>query len=29
MINNEDVKMLVVGQLSKNYEYFYRKITSF
>jgi len=28
-INNEDVKMLVVGQLPKNYEYFYKKITTF
>mgnify|MGYP003386130399 FL=1 len=28
-INNEDVKMLVIGQLPKNYEYFYKKITTF
>lgn len=29
MINNEDVKMLVIGELPKNYEYFYEKITTF
>lgn len=29
MIDNEDVKMLVVGELPKNYEYFYKKITTF
>lgn len=28
-VNNEDVKMLVIGQLPKNYEYFYKKITTF
>ena len=28
-IDNEDVKMLVIGQLPKNYEYFYEKITTF
>ena len=28
-INNEDVKMLVVGELPKDYEYFYEKITTF
>ena len=28
-IDNEDVKMLVIGQLPKNYEYFYKKITTF
>ncbi|WP_121628129.1 heat-shock protein [Poseidonibacter antarcticus] len=28
-INNEEVKMLVIGQLPKNYEYFYNKITTF
>lgn len=28
-INNEDVKMLVIGELPKDYEYFYRKITTF
>jgi heat-inducible transcriptional repressor len=28
-INNEDVKMLVIGELSKDYEYFYEKITTF
>lgn len=28
-VNNEDVKMLVVGQLPKNYEYFYKNITTF
>lgn len=27
-IDNEDVKMLVIGQLPKNYEYFYKKITT-
>ena len=29
MVNNEDVKMLVIGELPKNYEYFYEKITTF
>ena len=28
-INNEDVKMLVIGELPKDYEYFYEKITTF
>ena len=28
-IDNDDVKILVVGQLPKNYEYFYNKITIF
>lgn len=28
-IDNEDVKMLVIGQLPKNYEYFYENITKF
>jgi heat-inducible transcriptional repressor len=28
-IDNEDVKMLVVGELPKNYEYFYKKIINF
>ena len=28
-INNEDVKMLVIGDLAKDYEYFYKKITTF
>ena len=28
-IDNEDVKMLVIGQLPKDYEYFYEKITTF
>ena len=28
-INNEDVKMLVVGELPKDYEFFYEKITTF
>ncbi len=28
-INNEDVKMLVVGELPKDYEYFYEQITNF
>lgn len=28
-INNEEVKMLVIGQLPKDYEYFYKKITTF
>merc|ERR1711916_336884 len=28
-IGSEYVKMLVVGQLPKNYEYFYQKITTF
>lgn len=28
-INNNNVKMLVIGELSKNYEYFYKKITIF
>ncbi len=28
-INNENVKMLVIGELPKNYEYFYEKITTF
>ena len=28
-IDNEDVKMLVIGELPKDYEYFYRKITTF
>ena len=27
-INNEEVKMLVIGQLPKDYEYFYNKITT-
>jgi len=27
-INNEDVKMLVVGELAKDYEYFYERITT-
>ncbi|RXJ84421.1 heat-shock protein [Arcobacter cloacae] len=29
MINNEDVKMLVIGELPKDYEYFYEKIITF
>ena len=28
-INNEDVNMLVIGELPKDYEYFYEKITTF
>ncbi len=28
-INNEDVKMFVVGSLSKDYEYFFKQITNF
>ena len=28
-IDNEDVKMLVIGELPKDYEYFYKKITTF
>ena len=28
-VNNEDVKMFVIGELSKDYEYFYEKITTF
>jgi heat-inducible transcriptional repressor len=28
-IDNEDVKMLVIGELPKNYDYFYEKITNF
>lgn len=28
-INNEDMKMLVIGELPKDYEYFYEKITTF
>ncbi len=28
-INNEDVKMLVIGELPKDYEYVYEKITTF
>lgn len=27
-VNNEDIKMLVVGELSKDYEYFYERIAS-
>lgn len=28
-INNEDVKMLVIGEMPKDYEYFYEQITNF